>query len=409
MSFQRGASSEGMAVTDDVGGGASIVARVDEPARLLATGVRALAEDGNLQASREWSEAAFDGAERSGDLWAQAGAVLGLSGLWVHEHRTAAASMVLASRLRQLLGLVDPQSILGLRLRVRWAAENDYSGGRTAAILAALQEARAAGDPVALVEALSLAHHCLLSPGQGPQRRALAADLIGQSSRTGRRGDLLVGLLWHSVDLFLYGDPPRSVAWVSSRSSWCRERTSRSGSWSARSRSCRRFEQAGSTRLRRGQPAMPDGIQAEHDEQGGLFPHRRRQGERGRHELRQADRRASQPHGIGERATPGAHGEAGCPGDTQPQPYRPSAPTSTPPLSSSWAESRGLVVDAFDAASAGQWWLPTGPRRSPRPDTASPSRSATPTGNRYHATPWLQRPSSTRAYSPRGRPCRHLV
>jgi hypothetical protein len=36
-------------------------------------------------------------------------------------------------------------------------------------------------------------------------RRALASELIGESARTGRRTDLLTGLLWQTVDLFLDG------------------------------------------------------------------------------------------------------------------------------------------------------------------------------------------------------------
>ncbi|HEX9624253.1 MAG TPA: hypothetical protein VF979_07745 [Streptosporangiaceae bacterium] len=70
-----------------------------------------------------------------------------------------------------------------------------------------LGEARAAGDPVARAEALSLAHDCLLGPGQGRLRRELATELIGESFRTGRRSDLLVGLLWRTADLFADGDP----------------------------------------------------------------------------------------------------------------------------------------------------------------------------------------------------------
>src|SRR5262249_48810001 len=58
-----------------------------------------------------------------------------------------------------------------------------------------------------LAEALSLAHHCVLGPGQGANRRALALELIGESRRTGRRGDLVMGTLWYTVDLFLDGDP----------------------------------------------------------------------------------------------------------------------------------------------------------------------------------------------------------
>jgi hypothetical protein len=125
----------------------------------------------------------------------------------VHEHRTAAGSALFERRLIRALSTADPGSTLALRLRVRLAGQSDYSSGDSANILAALSEARAAGDPVTRAEALSLAHDCLLGPGHGRLRRELATELIGESFRTGRRSDLLVGLLWRTADLFADGDP----------------------------------------------------------------------------------------------------------------------------------------------------------------------------------------------------------
>jgi hypothetical protein len=61
-------------------------------------------------------------------------------------------------------------------------------------------------DPEVLADALSIAHHCLLGPGQGVLRRELAAELLAQSEHTMRRGDLLMGMLWQTVDLFLDAD-----------------------------------------------------------------------------------------------------------------------------------------------------------------------------------------------------------
>jgi hypothetical protein len=70
-----------------------------------------------------------------------------------------------------------------------------------------LSEARAAGDAVPLAEALSIAHHCLLGPDHVRLRQELATDLIKASFRTGRRSDLLMGLLWQTVDAYSAGDP----------------------------------------------------------------------------------------------------------------------------------------------------------------------------------------------------------
>lgn len=182
----------------------------DQPGRLaaaLADGARALDGDGDLQTGRQVFEHAYRLAERAGDIPAMAEAALGLSGLWVHESRTVTGAVLLESRLQRVLPLLDPDSALALRVRIRLAGENDYLHGEHAAILAALDEARAAGDPVARAEALSLAHHCVLGPDHGPLRHELAVELIKESFRTRRRSDLMMGLLWQTVDGYLAGNP----------------------------------------------------------------------------------------------------------------------------------------------------------------------------------------------------------
>jgi hypothetical protein len=196
----------GRNVTSPVPAGRVNGVRVDVGS-LLADGACALECDGDLSAGRQRFDAAYREAERIGDAEAMAGAAIGMGGLWVHEHRTVAGSALLDERLRRALSLVDPGSPVALRLRARLAGEASYRARDPAAILAVLDEARTAGDPVALAEALSIAHHCLLSPEHGTLRRALAHELVGQSFRTARRSDLLMGLLWETVDLFLEGDP----------------------------------------------------------------------------------------------------------------------------------------------------------------------------------------------------------
>jgi hypothetical protein len=52
--------------------------------------------------------------------------MLGLSGLWVHEHRTATGTHQMQTRLRHALSAVGKESPLALRLRVRLAGEIDY-------------------------------------------------------------------------------------------------------------------------------------------------------------------------------------------------------------------------------------------------------------------------------------------
>jgi hypothetical protein len=173
----------------------------------LADGHRALYTDGDLLASRESFEHAYQLAELAADAEAMATAALGLAGLWVSERRTATGTVMLRARLEHCLPLLEQNSPLALRIRIRLAAEADYVRGEQDTILAALSEARAASDPVSLADALSLAHHCMLGPDGVTARRELAVELIRTSLSTQRRSDRLVGLLWHTVDAYSAGDP----------------------------------------------------------------------------------------------------------------------------------------------------------------------------------------------------------
>jgi hypothetical protein len=181
--------------------------QADELANALAAGDRALNADGDLQASRQFFERAYRLAEHARDVPAMALAVVGLAGLWVGERRTTTGAGQLDVRLRHVLSLLDAGSPAALRIRARLAGEADYFRGEHAAILAMLDEARSASDPVPLAEALSLAHHCLLGPDHVTSRRELAVDLVKVSFRTERRSDLLMGLLWQTVDAYAEGDP----------------------------------------------------------------------------------------------------------------------------------------------------------------------------------------------------------
>ncbi|MFD0746422.1 hypothetical protein ACFQ1L_34700 [Phytohabitans flavus] len=174
---------------------------------LLRGGTHALWADGDRLASRDWFDNAYRMAESEGDLEAMAWSALGLSGLWLHEHRDTAAAVLLETRLRRALATVAPDSSLGLRLAARLAGEADYRTSQHARILAAVREAGNADDPVARAEAGSMAHQCLLGPEHRETRHALAQDLVADSLLTARRGDLLIGLLWRTVDLFLDADP----------------------------------------------------------------------------------------------------------------------------------------------------------------------------------------------------------
>ncbi|HUB39872.1 MAG TPA: hypothetical protein VMA72_13545 [Streptosporangiaceae bacterium] len=173
----------------------------------LAAGDRSLNTDGDLVASRESFERAYQLAERAANAGAMAQAALGLAGLWVSERRTATGAGMLEARLQHVLPMLEERSVLALRVRARLAAEADYRRGEHEAILALLDEARAAADPVALAEILGLAHHCVLGPDDLALRRDLAVELVRTSFRTGRRSDRLMGLMWQTVDAYCAADP----------------------------------------------------------------------------------------------------------------------------------------------------------------------------------------------------------
>lgn len=200
-------------MTSDAGAGPSrrrlelVSAPSVELRAALANGDAALYAGGDLTASRPNFERAYQLAQLAGDAEAMSLAALGLAGLWVSERRTVTGAVMLQTRLQHCLSLVDPKSSLALRIRIRLAGERDYALGAHEAIFAALGEAQAAADPVAIAEALSLAHHCVLGPDGVGLRRNLARELVSASFGTERRSDRLMGLLWQTIDAYAEGDP----------------------------------------------------------------------------------------------------------------------------------------------------------------------------------------------------------
>ncbi|WP_312878281.1 hypothetical protein [Lentzea indica] len=180
------------------------------PESLLEAGTRALARNGDLRTSRERFAEAYEAAQRTGDVHTLVAAALGAGGVWVHEHRTAAEAELVRSRIKHALTLVEPKSDIALRLKLRLTAESDYQANTNADILKLLDEARQVVDPVVRVEALSLAHHCVLGPDHVELRKELATEMISEALRSrhsGRHGDLMMALMWQVVDHFLDADP----------------------------------------------------------------------------------------------------------------------------------------------------------------------------------------------------------
>ena len=87
-----------------------------------------------------------------------------------------------------LAGLGYERPDLQRRLRARLAAEAAYDGtGKLAELQAIVDEARDAGDAVALAEGLSLLHHAMLTPQYADDRIAIADELLTVATVDRRR------------------------------------------------------------------------------------------------------------------------------------------------------------------------------------------------------------------------------
>jgi hypothetical protein len=173
---------------------------------LLTAAGLLLQDSGWLGPARERFGAAAGAAMVSDDV-VFATAALGLGGVWVHEHRSVVDRAQVLELQTRALAPLEPSCSLALRLRARLRAEEAYVKGDAGDLAAMLDDVRGLDEPVALADALSLAHHCLLGPEHASQRLGLADELLAVSARTGRRLDASLGLAWRTVDLFLRGDP----------------------------------------------------------------------------------------------------------------------------------------------------------------------------------------------------------
>ena len=161
---------------------------------------------GGLEAARAAFFAVAAGARQTGDANVLAAAAVGLGGIWVHEQRTSIARAHMIELQREALAVTNPASPMACRLRSRLAAEECYVSCDPSGVLDALDDARRSGNPVALADALSLAHHCVLGPDDTVARLDLADQLIATSVATNRKMNVPIGLAWRTVDLLLAGD-----------------------------------------------------------------------------------------------------------------------------------------------------------------------------------------------------------
>jgi tetratricopeptide (TPR) repeat protein len=176
-------------------------------ADLIAAGWRALRVEGSLGRSRDLFEHVAQETAVTPESTAFAEAVLGASGLWLHEQRSPVDQARIATWRQSALTAADPSSLLAARLRMRESAEADYAAGGTALVLAALDDVMRSGDGSAVVEGLHLTQHCLLGPEYGELRMALTSRLLSTAATTGDPFDISVSLLWRVTNLLLLADP----------------------------------------------------------------------------------------------------------------------------------------------------------------------------------------------------------
>jgi hypothetical protein len=186
----------------------------EDPAAALAVErAEAVLACGHLSQARALFHRAARLAEKEGAADALARAALGLGGVWVREHRLPDEDeRVRALQQRALVALPREAEVLRARLAVRLRAEEAYHGAPVAPVLEALEDARATADACALAEALSLAHHALMTPEHTWRRLPLATEMIAAAAVAGEGLLALVGLCWRAADLFLLGDGGAAAA-----------------------------------------------------------------------------------------------------------------------------------------------------------------------------------------------------
>ncbi|HET8658947.1 MAG TPA: AAA family ATPase [Micromonosporaceae bacterium] len=180
---------------------------IDRLTPVLVDWAEALLRCGHLAEARRVFDRAAMQADAENDAVYLARAALGLAGVWLNEHRTQLDwQRVVGLQRRALAHLPDDEALLRHRLVVRLAAEDVYRGGSVEPVLAALDQARRLGDGLVLAEALSLAHHALLTAEHTHDRLPIADELMSVASAVGEGMLALIGLCWRTVDLFHVGD-----------------------------------------------------------------------------------------------------------------------------------------------------------------------------------------------------------
>jgi hypothetical protein len=161
----------------------------------------------------------FDAAQhaaREGLFETRAEAAIGAGGLWLHELRITDERAAFLGLVRDtLVDLGSARPDLQRRLLVRLAAEAAYDGsGSLVEVTKLVDEARDAGDAVALGEGLSLLHHAMLTPRHAHERLDVADELVRVATAIGAPTLALMGMCWRTIDLLWLGrsDAERALA-----------------------------------------------------------------------------------------------------------------------------------------------------------------------------------------------------
>jgi hypothetical protein len=182
-------------------------------AELVTERAEAVLACGRLAEARPLFRQAVRIAEAERDPLVLARAALGLSGVWLAQHRADDDAERVGPLQRRALTALPPEAaVLRARLAVRLAAEEAYGGGPLEPVLEAVEAARRTGDAHALAEALSLYHNVLVTPAHTWRRLALANEVIAAAAAAGDGLRVLLGLCWRTADLFLLGDAGAGAA-----------------------------------------------------------------------------------------------------------------------------------------------------------------------------------------------------
>lgn len=177
------------------------------PARDRLSHANAALAAGQLLRARDLYRLAATAGEVEREMPTFADAAIGLSGIWLGEHRDEHAALEVRARQQRALRAIGPHDARrALRLRVRLAGEAAYQSRHLAELDRLVDETRSTGTRRALAEALSISIHARLGPASAIERRELVDELVAVAAEAGDPLTVLLAQCWRAVTLAIAGD-----------------------------------------------------------------------------------------------------------------------------------------------------------------------------------------------------------